>query len=151
VGATSKKDKVHITITIKNEDTANRLVLREIDEARARPVAVLNSSQSEANRKIYKKHNKEEEEEKVDSFQNFCECLRDFFFDIVGRGQKVFRFRQSHQSGRFDVIIIDHSGQRTAQTVSFVPVLLSSPIHTHSLLEGGSLYLSELGLVPSSH
>jgi hypothetical protein len=76
VGATSKKDKVHITITIKNEDTANRLVLREIDEARARPVAVLNSSQSEANRKIYKKHNKEEEqeeeEEKVDSFQNFC-------------------------------------------------------------------------------
>jgi hypothetical protein len=50
-------------------------VLREIDEARARPVAVLNSSQSEANRKIYKKHNKEEEEEeeeKVDSFQNFC-------------------------------------------------------------------------------
>jgi hypothetical protein len=56
--------------------TANRLVLREIDEARARPVAVLNSSQSEANRKIYKRHNKEEEEEaeaeKVDSFQNFC-------------------------------------------------------------------------------
>lgn len=111
-------------------------------------MAVLNSSQSEANRKIYKKHNKEEEEaEKVDSFQNFCECLRDFFFRyIVRRGQKVFRFRQSHQSGRFDVIIIDHSGQRTAaQTVSFVTVLLSSPIHTHSLLEGGSLYLSKLG------
>jgi hypothetical protein len=100
VGATSKKDKVHITITIKNEDTANRLVLREIDEARARPVAVLNSSQSEANRKIYKKHNKEEEEEKVDSFQNFCECLRDFF-RYSRKGPEGFQVSTESSVGSF--------------------------------------------------